>query len=150
MLQEVHYQLWKELCDVKERYWEVRFYHALKCLCFDVARRLSRTGKGELSWPAYVDEEGDLVEVDFADPDLVDPDERIFVAQALGRLDEPMRTAIYLRYIEEWPIHSQNPGALTISSALGVTDRTVRNYVKLGRKRLREWFDRETGYAERD
>jgi DNA-directed RNA polymerase specialized sigma24 family protein len=150
MRQEVHTLLWKELCDAKERYWEVRFYHALKCLCFDVAQRLSKAGKSEQPWPAYVDEEGDLVEVEFADPDLVDPDEQIFVEQALGRLGEPVRTAIYLRYIEEWPIHSQDPAAPTISSALGVTDRTVRSYINLGRKRLREWFDAEMGYAERD
>jgi DNA-directed RNA polymerase specialized sigma24 family protein len=150
MRQEVHCQLWQELCDARERYWEARFYHALKCLGFDVARRLARTGEREQPWPSYVDEEGDLVDVDFEDPDLVDPDERVFLAQALGRLGEPLRTAIYLRYVEEWPIHSQNPAALTISSVLGVTDRTVRNYIKSGRKGLREWFDTETGYAERD
>ena len=150
MRQEVHCQLWKELRDPTERYWEVRFYHALKCLCYDVAKRLSQVGEGEEPWPRYVDEEGILIEIDIEDPDLVDPDEWIFMQQNLGRLDEPVRTAVYLRDIEEWPIHSQDPSVVTISRMLRVTDRTVRNYLNTGRAKLREWYVKEAGYATTD
>jgi DNA-directed RNA polymerase specialized sigma24 family protein len=150
MRQEVHAQLWKELCDPMERFWEVRFYHALKCLCFDVATRLTRAGQSEEPWPRHIDEAGEAVELDVEDPDPVDPDEQVFVAQALGRLDEPVRTAVYLSVIEGWPTHSQDPSVVTISRVLGVTDRTVRNYLNVGLATLREWHLEETGYASTD
>ena len=147
MRQEVHLQLWKELCDPRERFWEVRFYRALWCLCFDVAKQQSRVQKEEDPWPHYTDEEGDSVEVDMEDPDPIDPSEQVYVEQTLGRLDEPIRTAVYLRIIEEWPIHSQDPSNPTISSVLGVTDRTVRNYLKRGLAELHEWYVKEVGNA---
>lgn len=146
MRQAVHYQLWKELCDPTERYWEVRFYHALRCLCYDVAQRLSRMGKGEKPWPNYVDEEGVLTEVEVQDPDPVDPDEQIFIEQTLGRLDEPIRTAVYLRVVEGWQIHSQDPSTITISRVLGVTEKTVRNYINRGLTELQDWYVKEARY----
>lgn len=140
MRQEVHYQLWKELRDPTERFWEVRFYLALKRLCYDVAKRLSRQSEREQAWPQYVDEQGNLTEREFEDTHVIRPDERVFVEQALGRLEEPLRTAMYLRVVEEWPIHSQDRSALTISGVLGVTDRTVRYYISRARKQLEEWY----------
>ena len=147
MRQEVHAKLWDELSNPRERFWEIRFFHALKCLCFDVAKRMKRPADFEEPWGHHFDDDGEHIEIDIADPDSISPDERLFVEQALGRLDEPVRTAVYLRFIEGWKIHGQNPDEMTISRILNVTDRSVRNYLKHGLTTLHDWYVKEIGHG---
>ena len=52
-------------------------------------------------------------------------------------LPEPIRTAIYLRFWEKWPENSIDPARVSIAKHLGVTDRTVRNYLRSGIALLR-------------
>ncbi|MDG1985158.1 MAG: sigma-70 family RNA polymerase sigma factor [Planctomycetota bacterium] len=60
------------------------------------------------------------------------------VVQALGRLSEPLRTSVYLRYYEE-----RSPSA--IAQHLGVPVETVRSRLKRGLARMREDLDRGHG-----
>jgi len=58
--------------------------------------------------------------------------------RALEALDEPFRTALYLRYRQELPL-------VAIAERVGAPVNTVRSRLRIGLARLRERLDRDTG-----
>jgi len=58
---------------------------------------------------------------------------------ALEALPEPIRTAFYLRYYAGYKEGSAKSDEVTIASILGVTGRTVRNYLQQAEKILVDW-----------
>ncbi len=57
------------------------------------------------------------------------------VLAAIDELPEPERQAISLR-LQGWPIHSDDPGTDTIARRCGVDERTVRNRIRSGVRKL--------------
>jgi len=49
------------------------------------------------------------------------------------------RQAVYLKYIEGLPEESDDPTRQTIAKILGVTGRSVRNYLRKAERKLQEW-----------
>jgi DNA-directed RNA polymerase specialized sigma24 family protein len=58
---------------------------------------------------------------------------------ALSVLNDVERQSVYLKYIEGLPEESEDPERLTIAKILGVTGRSVRNYLRRAEKKLWEW-----------
>jgi RNA polymerase sigma factor (sigma-70 family) len=65
------------------------------------------------------------------------PERSAMIADALASLGEPLRTALWLYYREEWTEKE-------IADHLGCTSRTVRNYLRRARERLATWRGTET------
>lgn len=133
-------QLIEELLRPAEVFWEANFIHALTCLASDVARPLRRARRvlTEADLRRDTDREGEPV------LDMVDPapglDSAVMVQEALALLDGPERTAVYLYIVEGWPIVDNRGGGPSVSRHLGVTDRTVRNYISRGLDKLRAHY----------
>ena len=58
---------------------------------------------------------------------------------AVARLTDNERMAVYLKFIEGLPEESDDPERVTVSKLLGVTGRSVRNYLRRAEAKLREW-----------
>ena len=87
-------------------------------------------------------------------PDLVNYAPRTFrgrlreesaarVSRALAELPIQARRAVFLYYIKGWQITSDDSAKTTISSALKVSEKTVRNYLRHGEELLRAWYAKE-------
>jgi RNA polymerase sigma factor (sigma-70 family) len=69
----------------------------------------------------------------------VGPEERAVLSAALAHLNENERLAIYLTRVEGLPEESDDPGRVTAATVLGVTGRSVRNYLKRAEEKIRKW-----------
>ena len=58
---------------------------------------------------------------------------------AIAQLTEVERQAVYLKYVEGLPEESDDPAKQTIAKILGVTGRSVRNYLRKAERKLHEW-----------
>ena len=58
---------------------------------------------------------------------------------ALSILTETERLAVYLKYVEGLPEESDDPERVTAAKILGVTGRSVRNYLRRAEEKLRKW-----------
>lgn len=151
---EVAVRLWGKVVDPAEEFWEANFIHALRCVCVDALRHLTRKNKRECPLPEGRDEDGEPLDElpDIPDPNAIDPnnglvlaEEKEWLSRALPQLPLRIRQAIYLRYFEECPTVSKDPNVVTISGALGVSDRMVRYYLERGEALLRELYRKERG-----
>lgn len=61
------------------------------------------------------------------------------IRDALGRLDEPFRSAFLLKHYEGWPIEHQDPTVQTISRLYGKDPRTIRNWLRKANEVLALW-----------
>jgi DNA-directed RNA polymerase specialized sigma24 family protein len=69
-------------------------------------------------------------------------DTGFFLPEALAQLDGDVRRALYLK-LQGFKEGSKDTGEITISRLLGVSDRTVRTYLRTGEQRIREWMAAE-------
>ena len=76
---------------------------------------------------------------------LADPhelDTSFFLPEALAQLDGDVRRAVYLK-LQGFKEGSKDTAEVTISRLLGVSDRTVRTYLRTGERVIREWLAAE-------
>ena len=123
----------------QNEFWECRFW-----TCFD---RRVRTILRDFSHRRQSDEPMDAAADQVADAGVtaVDWTDNIAARDLLGRLPEPMRTAFYLKHYAGYKEESVDTEQ-TISTMLGVSGRSVRNYLKKAEQLLSEWREQgETG-----
>jgi DNA-directed RNA polymerase specialized sigma24 family protein len=121
----------------KERFWEERFYAALKRRAIDVGRAM-RSQSDPL---VRIDDDEDPP----ADGPLAVPESRITaridearIMEALRRLAGPRGKAAWLAWVEGWPIESRNPEELTVAKAMGISGRMVRRHLAEAREALKD------------
>lgn len=122
-------------------FWEVRFWVCLDRRLWNLAEKRQQTLDSEWRRSDGSDEDGD----EGTDPLSRLPDPRPGPAalteykDALNLLTETERLALYLRHIEGWPEETADPNLPSIAGALGVTGRSVRNYLRRAEAKLRAW-----------
>ncbi len=118
-------------------FFEVRFDAAVANLRRDAQEQVWRDENrsdpleaddetGEL--PAHVERAAEDMSP-FASFDMEDAVYRSRLAAAIDSLPPKQRSVIEMS-LKEFPIHSQDPGVVTISGILGLSEKTVRNYRK--------------------
>ena len=117
-------------------YFEVRFDGALANLRRDARKQVWRDENRSLSLDAD-DDAGQLLaevervaskDVDPFDPfGVVEEDFRLRLEAAIERLPAEQRSVLEMLR-QGFPIHSKEPGVMTISSVLGKSEKTIRNY----------------------
>ena len=117
-------------------YFEVRFDGALASLRRDAQEQVWRAENRSVSLDMDDDTGALLAEVERAaaehvDPfvsfDLDDEDFRLHLEAAIESLPSEQRSVIEMLR-KGFPIDSKEPGVMTISSALGRSEKTIRNY----------------------
>ena len=125
-------------------FFEVRFDLALKRLRIDVCRQVRRRraplvaidGIGdEQSGEPGLDRLADEIDID-ALPGHLDAEQMLCLRQALSRLTELERKALVLHRLMGIPIASKKPGLSTLVEILGVSERTVRNYLRRAESKI--------------
>lgn len=143
VVDEVLNDLYEQLFSTSStaQFWEVRFW-----ICFNRrAITIMRKRRGELDQIA-ADESDDEDEEDAAietAPTLVrldDPVTRALLSDALAHLSQPYRTAFVLKHWAGYPEEVAD-GSDSIASLMGVTGRSVRNYLKHAARELDTWRD---------
>ncbi|HUS14995.1 MAG TPA: sigma-70 family RNA polymerase sigma factor [Chloroflexia bacterium] len=136
-------QMWQEVQNSlpQHEFWEVHFAHMLRLACADAAERLRRPGEHERPFKRGTSDDGDPwnEEDTLADPRALEP--AMLVPEALAQLDGNVRHALYLKTLG-YKERSKDSSEPTISSLLGVSDRTVRNYLRAAEETLRPWLER--------
>ena len=112
----------------QNEFWECRFW-----TCFDrrvrtILRDMNRGRQSETT----LDDDFDIVD------NHADWTDNVAAQALLDRLPEPVRTAFYLKHYAGYKEESAEPEP-TISTLLGVSGRTVRNYLTKAEKLLSEW-----------
>ena len=130
-------RLWEEVFDLspQKSFWDINFTWKLKKCCIDAVQPHYRQRanerqfkRSETSDDRYPDEAASL-------PDPVEIDADLYVPEWLMQLEGVVRQAAVLKY-HGYQEKSNDPTEDTISSLLGVTDRSVRNYLKKAREIL--------------
>ena len=136
-------QMWQEVYNPapQHEFWEVHFAHMLRVTCADAAERLRRQRAHERPFHRGTTDDGDAwnEEDTIADPRAFEP--ALLAPEALAQLDGNVRRALYLKTLG-FKERSKDSGEPTISSLLGVSDRTVRNYLRAAEETLRPWLQR--------
>jgi DNA-directed RNA polymerase specialized sigma24 family protein len=123
----------------RDEFWECRFW-----TCFDRRARTIlrdfRCGQAdETSWDEWTDGAGREPSAGrLQAAPAMDWLDNAVAQSALAQLPEPMRTAFYLKHYGGYKEESQTAEP-TIASALGVSGRSVRNYLRRAEKILAEW-----------
>ena len=124
-------------------FWEVRFW-----VCLD--RRLwNLVEKRQASLDSQLSEGSEPTESESGESTLLrlpevgpGPEALAEYGEALTVLAEHERLAVYLKYIEGLPEESDDPNRQSVARILGVTGRTVRNYLRRAEQKLREWNEK--------
>ncbi len=146
LVQQVSVQIWREVYDTRpeQEFWEVFFNQMIRLASADAARAIRQQRKHERRFMETRNADGDCwrEEDTLAAPHESEDDlwsDRWQVRQMMGKLPTPVQTALRLR-IQGVPVRSQDPRCPTISRLLGVSDRTVRTYLRTGERQLRAWL----------
>ncbi len=141
LMQMATVQMWREVFDTgsRQEFWEVFFRRMVVLTCSDAADRLRAQRAHERPFRRGVSDEGDnwSEEDMLADPHEVGTD--LFLPEALAQLDGDVRRAVYLKLLG-FKEGSKDAGEQTISRLLGVSDRTIRTYLRRGEQTIREWI----------
>lgn len=116
-------------------FWEVRFGVCLERRVIDAIKRHRRIRENEVALTATTEEGATLDPLEQM-PDLaaLDPQTAATARAALDSLPEPLRTAFFMA---EFAGFTED----AVSAHLGVTSRTIRNYLARARKLLAPWRD---------
>jgi hypothetical protein len=76
---------------------------------------------------------------DFRPNDLNPIQYKLFIKEALGLLNDNEQMAFILRHLWEWEIENVDPRIPTISRRLGVSPRTVRNWLNNADEKMQAW-----------
>lgn len=139
--------LWQAVFDDAPagEFWEVRFWVCLDRRLWNLLEKrqaaadLAETGTGETDGGG--DEAGETREsplLRVVDPQLA-PAERAELNEALALLTENERLAVYLCRVRGWLEESDDSARPSAARILGVTGRSVRNYLKRAENKLRAW-----------
>ncbi len=143
VIQRASIQMWKEVFDLRptQEFWEVFFNRMVQFTCFAAADPMRRAQSHERPFRTGYMANGDRwSEEDLvpAPPPPVDLD-RMLVLQLSARLPDRVQQVVLLR-LQGLPQVSQDPTVPTISQILGISDRTVRTYLRQGEHQIREWL----------
>jgi DNA-directed RNA polymerase specialized sigma24 family protein len=124
-------------------FWEVRFW-----VCLD--RRLwNLVEKRQASLDAQLSESSEQEASESGESSMLrirdggpGPEALAEYGEALKVLAEHERLAVYLKYIEGLPEESDDSERQTVAKIMGVTGRTVRNYLRRAEQKLREWNEK--------
>ncbi|BDI30346.1 hypothetical protein CCAX7_23970 [Capsulimonas corticalis] len=120
--------------EVSQEFWECRFW-----ICFDRrARTILRDYRASGSEHAGLDAQPEALDIG-----ALAVDDQVIARSALAALPEPLRTAFVLKHYAGYAEESSNPEEYTIASTLGVSGRTVRNYLRRAQDLLAPWRERE-------
>jgi DNA-directed RNA polymerase specialized sigma24 family protein len=138
---QVAEQLWREVFDTSpgQEFWEVFFERMVRVACSEAAGKIRKQREHERLLAHGEGEEGGSWDEaqSLPDPRAGDP---LFLSEALADLPPDVARALYLK-AQGYQAHSNDPSEQTISRILGVTDRTVRSYLRRGEAALRRWLD---------
>jgi RNA polymerase sigma factor (sigma-70 family) len=70
---------------------------------------------------------------------LISPEELTMLKAGLSSIRDPYRKVFILRYYGGWPIKSNDPAEVTISSRFGVTPRTIQNWLDVAENSLTKY-----------
>lgn len=143
VIQRVSIQMWHEVTDLSptQEFWEVFFARMINYASADAAYAIRHQRRQERFFVEGTNSLGDPWREEDLLPDSapeLDGD-RLLVLQVLDRLPDPVQTVVRLR-LQGLQEASKDPNLVTISSLLGITDRTVRSYLRKGEQQLREWL----------
>ena len=130
-------------------FWEVRFWVCLDRRLWNLLEKQQAAADLTVSGSEIEENEAsgetggaaagrDAPLLRIADPRL-GPEQRAELGAALALLTENERLALYLCRVEGWPEESDDPARPSAARALGVTGRSVRNYLKRAENKLRAW-----------
>jgi DNA-directed RNA polymerase specialized sigma24 family protein len=137
--------LWDALFDRSQtaEFWEVRFWVCLDRRLWNLIEKRQAVADTEIS-PGDQTEDG----VEERDTEALfariadtgpSPDSMAERAEALALLNENERLAVYLVFIEGLPEESEDPDKPSAAKVLGVTGRSVRNYLRRAKDKLMAW-----------
>lgn len=126
--------------DESAQFWEVRFWVCLDRRLWNLCEKRQAQLDARQPESAETVESGDELLLRIAD---LGPSPESLTEQrvAMESLSETERLAVYLKYIEGLPEESEDPTRVSVAKLLGVTGRSVRNYLRRAEKKLREWND---------
>lgn len=133
---ECHLTLWRAIVagTDKKPHLEERFGHALKFMCIDVARSLwrrhQRLATAETIEQAEQVADG-AVPIDEA---VLQQLAREVLIDALYNLPERQRQAVFLAWVEGYPITS--PENDSVSGVMGISETAVHKHLRKARERL--------------
>lgn len=144
--------LYTAMCDAlfsreaAAEFWEVRFWVCLDRRLWNLiekrqaVRDLERRPGDAASEDADGDSIGDEGTVFGRIADSgASPDTLLEHKEALALLTENERMAVYLCFVEGLPEESDDPERLSAAKVIGVTGRSVRNYLRRAEAKLRTW-----------
>ena len=123
-------------------FWEVRFWVCLDRRLWNLVEKRQATTDAEQRDADEPEtpggETGESVLSRLADPGA-GPQAQAEWGDALRVLDAKERDALYLVYIAGLPEESDDPDRQTAARIMGVTGRSVRNYLRRGKAKLEQW-----------
>ena len=134
-------KMWHAILDVTppHEFWEVHFAATLRRTAADVGDALRRAHRHERPFLSGADPAGGWNDEQARLPDPAPRESDLFVAQALAHLPADLRRAVWLQQ-RGFKTVSVDPQEPTISSLLGVSERTVRKYLAAAYALLRTWL----------
>ena len=124
-------------------FWEVRFWVCLDRRLWNLIEKRQAGLDVQLTESAETETseggESSLLRIAESGPG---PEALAEYGEALTALAEHERLAVYLKYIEGLPEESDDPERQSVAKILGVTGRTVRNYLRRAEQKLREWNEK--------
>ena len=124
-------------------FWEVRFWVCLDRRLWNLVEKRQASLDAQLSesseQEASENGESSMLRIRDSGPG---PEALAEYGEALTTLAEHERLAVYLKYIEGLPEESDDPKRQTVAKIMGVTGRTVRNYLRRAEQKLREWNEK--------
>ncbi len=144
--------LWESLFsrEASAEFWEVRFWVCLDRRLWNLVEKRQAVRDHELRPGDSSAEDGDsdaVTDEVSAFGRLVDsgpsPETLAEHKEALALLTGNERLAIYLCRVEGLPEESEDPNRMTAAKILGVTGRSVRNYLRRAEAKLHEWSQGE-------
>jgi DNA-directed RNA polymerase specialized sigma24 family protein len=141
LMQMATVQMWREVFDTgsRQEFWEVFFRRMVVLTCSDAADRLRGQRAHERPFRRGVSDEGDTWNEEDMLADPHEADLGLFLPEALAQLDGDVRRAVYLK-LQGFKEGSKDSDEVTISRLLGVSDRTVRTYLRRGEQTIRDWM----------
>lgn len=116
-----------------DEFWEVRFGVCLDRKVIDAIKRHRRIREHEIALATVSDDGSPMDPLEqMADLASLDPETSATVKAALDSLPEPLRTAFYMTEVAGFTEEAT-------ARHLGVTSRTIRNYLARARKHLAPW-----------
>jgi RNA polymerase sigma factor (sigma-70 family) len=137
--------LWDAVFDRSQtaEFWEVRFWVCLDRRLWNLIEKRQAVADTELSPGDQTDDGAEERDADALFARMADtgpsPEAMAERSEALALLNENERLAVYLVYIEGLPEESEDPDKPSAAKVLGVTGRSVRNYLRRAKDKLMAW-----------